>query len=94
MNSVTEFEAINAALRILRKARVELMDGPEAVWTILAHASVHLEARAVELVKQLQTQETEELTVPLNSGASQSVSSERDPRTLWGRSDASILSLQ
>jgi hypothetical protein len=54
MELVEEFKAIGAALTILRRARIELMEGPDAVWNVVAHASKYLERQAAELLKQLQ----------------------------------------
>ena len=60
MELTEELNALGAALKILRKARVELMEGPDAVWNIVAHASRYLEERAADLAEGLQPAATPE----------------------------------
>jgi heme oxygenase len=53
MEILAEIDAINEALKILRDARSQLVDGAEAVWRINFDATKHLETRVEELMKDL-----------------------------------------
>lgn len=38
---------LSEAIEILRAKRVQLIDGPEAIWRTVLHASDHLEAQVI-----------------------------------------------
>jgi hypothetical protein len=62
MDLVAELESIDAALRILKEARTQLVHGPKSVWRIVLDASRHLEERADGILAQMRAPELEPIS--------------------------------